>query len=43
MANAMLMWVLSKSDKDFNKGGCHLGRKLGPHDSKSDLPLVIAS
>ena len=23
------------------KGGCHLGRKVVPHDSKSDLPLVF--
>ena len=22
------------------KGGCQSGRKLAPHDSKSDLPLV---
>ena len=22
------------------KGGCQLGRKVVPHDSKSDLPLV---
>ena len=25
------------------KGGCQLGRKVVPHDSKSDLPLVLSS
>ena len=23
------------------KGGCQMGRKMVPHDSKSDLPLVL--
>ena len=25
------------------KGSCQLGRKVAPHDSKSDLPLVATS
>ena len=35
------MWFWSKSDKD--KGGCQLGRKVVPQDSKSGLPLVTVS
>ena len=33
----MLMWFWSKSDKD--EGWLSVGRKVVPHDSKSDLPL----
>ena len=37
--------IVCSCDFDVNqtkiKGGCQLGRKVVPHDSKSDLPQAI--
>ena len=32
--------VIFKANQTKTKGGCQSGRKVLPHDSKSDLPLV---